>query len=146
MRLNGRRLVVACAPGGILVAVVVLMALAAIVLMFGSRATTVAGGARNTQQQASSSSLTGAPQGVVSAYHRLPLIFEPNQGQSDPQVKFLARGSGYGLFLTVDKAVLTLRHSATGNRRSLPASSVVSMTLDGASANPTVSGADQLPG
>lgn len=146
MRLNGRRLVVACAPGGILVAVVVLMALAAIVLMFGSRATTVAGGARNTQQQASSSSLTGAPQGVVSAYHRLPLIFEPNLGQSDPQVKFLARGSGYGLFLTVDKAVLTLRHSATGNRRSLPASSVVSMTLDGASANPTVSGADQLPG
>ena len=33
----------------------------------------------------------------------LPMFFEPNQGQTDPQVKFLARGSGYGLFLTADK-------------------------------------------
>ena len=35
----------------------------------------------------------------------LPLFFEPNQGQTAPQVKFLARGSGYGLFLTADEAV-----------------------------------------
>ncbi len=34
--------------------------------------------------------------------------FEPNQGQTDPQVKFLARGAGYGVFLTPDQAVLTL--------------------------------------
>ena len=31
-----------------------------------------------------------------------PLVFEANQGQSDSQVKFLARGAGYGLFLTSD--------------------------------------------
>ena len=31
----------------------------------------------------------------------LPLFFEPNQGQTAPQVKFLARGAGYGLFLEV---------------------------------------------
>ena len=30
----------------------------------------------------------------------LPLVFEANQGQTDSRVKFLARGSGYGLFLT----------------------------------------------
>ena len=36
----------------------------------------------------------------------LPLSFEPNRGQTDPQVKFLARGSGYGLYLTSGEAVL----------------------------------------
>src|SRR5688500_14061129 len=35
-----------------------------------------------------------------------PLRFEPNRGQSDPRVRFLARGTGYGLFLTDDEAVM----------------------------------------
>ncbi len=39
-------------------------------------------------------------QQVLVAYGKLPLIFETNQGQTDPQVKFLSRGSGYTLFLT----------------------------------------------
>ncbi|HKV11618.1 MAG TPA: SBBP repeat-containing protein [Thermoanaerobaculia bacterium] len=39
---------------------------------------------------------------------RAPLSFEPNVGQSDPEVRFLARGSGYALFLTRDEAVLAL--------------------------------------
>src|SRR5271169_251668 len=39
---------------------------------------------------------------------QLPLIFEPNQGQADPQVKFLARGAGYGLFLDATSAVLAM--------------------------------------
>ena len=30
----------------------------------------------------------------------LPLSFERNQGQTDAQVKFLARGNGYAVFLT----------------------------------------------
>ena len=51
------------------------------------------------------------PQQAVSSVS-VPLFFEPNLGQTDPQVKFLARGSGYGLFLTADEAVLELRHSA----------------------------------
>ena len=33
-------------------------------------------------------------------FAKLPLVFESNQGQSHPQVKFLTHGSGYGLFLT----------------------------------------------
>jgi hypothetical protein len=33
-------------------------------------------------------------------YGRLPLSFEVNQGQTDAQVSFLARGQGYTLFLT----------------------------------------------
>jgi hypothetical protein len=46
---------------------------------------------------------------VVDAYGKLPLSFETNQGQSDAQVKFLSRGSGYTLFLTSSQAVLLLQ-------------------------------------
>jgi hypothetical protein len=45
---------------------------------------------------------------VQAAYGKLPLHFEANQGQSDEQVKFLSRGSGYTLFLTPTEAVLAL--------------------------------------
>jgi hypothetical protein len=41
----------------------------------------------------------------------LPLAFEANQGQTDPTVKYIARGSGYTVFLTESDAVLAL-HSA----------------------------------
>src|SRR6266480_3458135 len=48
---------------------------------------------------------------IVEGYGKLPLAFEANQGQSDPQVKFLSRGAGYSLFLTADTAVLSLQPS-----------------------------------
>lgn len=38
----------------------------------------------------------------------MPLRFEPNRGQTDSRVKFLARGDGYSLFLTETEAVLKL--------------------------------------
>ncbi len=41
----------------------------------------------------------------------LPLAFEANQGQTDPTVKYIARGSGYTVFLTEREAVFAL-HSA----------------------------------
>src|SRR5207237_644774 len=37
-----------------------------------------------------------------------PMSFEINQGQSDPQVQFLARGGGYNLFLSGAEATLVL--------------------------------------
>ena len=43
---------------------------------------------------------------LSGVYGTLPLSFERNQGQSDDQVKFLSRGSGYSLFLTSTEAVL----------------------------------------
>jgi hypothetical protein len=49
---------------------------------------------------------------VVDAYGKLPLNFEANQGQSDAQVKFLSRGSGYTLFLTSTDAVFLLQKGA----------------------------------
>jgi len=81
----------------------------------------------------------------------LPLFFEPNQGQTDPRVKFLARGAGYGLFLTADEAVLQLQQPVIGSPRHAPSSqrassSVIRMRLDGANSSARVSGASPLPG
>ena len=70
---------------------------------------------------------------------QLPLSFEPNQGQTDSQVRFLARGAGYGLFLTSNQAVLRLR--AAGK-----SSSVLSMQLSGINPGATATGNSQLPG
>ncbi len=45
----------------------------------------------------------------IKDYGKLPLVFEPNQGQTDPRAKFICRGSGYSLFLCPDEAVLVLK-------------------------------------
>jgi hypothetical protein len=81
----------------------------------------------------------------------LPMFFEPNQGQTAPQVKFLARGSGYGLFLTAQEAVLqlqpaTVSHSQSAGGSQTPASSVIRMRLDRSNASPRISGAEPLLG
>ena len=69
-------------------------------------------------------------------FGRLPLSFEPNQGQADSRVKFLARGHGYALFLTNDGAVFTFSETKTA----------VHMRLQNAATSPQISGVDQLPG
>ena len=51
-----------------------------------------------------------APARVKADYGKLPLSFEANQGQTDSQVKFLARGSGYALFFTANETVLRYRN------------------------------------
>lgn len=51
----------------------------------------------------------GSPVDQRANYGKLPLAFEPNVGQTDPQVQFLARGSGYNLFITSHEAVLVLK-------------------------------------
>ena len=88
----------------------------------------------------------------------VPLFFEPNQGQTDPRVKFLARGRGYGLFLTADEAVLELQPAVVKAQRSASSShisdlnserspsSVIRMRLAGAKSSARVSGASPLPG
>src|SRR5215210_3765813 len=37
----------------------------------------------------------------------LPLAFEPNRGQTDGRVSYLARAAGYALFLTAEGAVMS---------------------------------------
>src|SRR5512145_1607004 len=56
-------------------------------------------------------------QGIVETYGRLPMSFEVNQGQTDPQVRFLSRGSGYTLFLARTEAVLALRKATAQKSR-----------------------------
>ncbi len=96
---------------------------------------------------------------VRDAYGHLPLSFEENRGQTDAQVKFLARGGGYSLFLTPSEAVLKLRApSSSKNPKpgAMPIAfhpedgkqklSVVRIQLEGANPNSTASGVDALPG
>jgi uncharacterized repeat protein (TIGR01451 family) len=80
-------------------------------------------------------------QGVLG---QLPLIFEPNQGQAQSGVKFLARGQGYGLFLDPNGAMLTLRSAPQSG--SNPIEEFVSMRLVGANSNAQIAGADPLSG
>ncbi len=63
------------------------------------------------------------------------LSFEPNRGQTAPAVDYLARGPGYGVFLTAGEAVL-----AFGDR------TPVRLRLLGASPAPEVTGLGGLPG
>src|SRR5438093_5070067 len=94
---------------------------------------------------------------VLAAYGKLPLSFEANQGQTDPQVKFLSRGRGYTLFLTPTEAVLTLTKADAHAKRRLSgdatlvepekrAGTVLRMRLVGANPAPEVAGVGELPG
>ncbi len=79
------------------------------------------------------------PQHVRAAFGRLPMSFEPNQGQSDARVKFLAHGNGYGLYLTSNEAVLAL--PPRGKTRP-----VVEMQFSGANQAADLAGTALLPG
>lgn len=49
---------------------------------------------------------------IGAGFDALPVAFEANHGQIDPQVKYMARGNGYTLFLTGNEAVLAVRSSS----------------------------------
>jgi hypothetical protein len=51
------------------------------------------------------------PQGLLRKFAQVPLSFEPNRGQFDSRVKFVARGADYGLFLS--GAQTTIVHQGT---------------------------------
>ena len=103
--------------------------------------------------------LAAAPR-IAAGYGRLPLQFEPNQGQTDPRVRFLSRTSGGTLFLTDSEAVLVLAGSAKCEVRSAKArpplrtphsalrtsGTVLRMKLLGAAGRPTFAAEERLPG
>jgi uncharacterized protein (TIGR03437 family) len=83
----------------------------------------------------------GLPQAqIAGAYRRLPMSFEPNGGLPDSHVNYLARGSGYVLFLTPGGATISLRE--TGK------TSPSQMTIELIRGNPAAQaeGLDVLPG
>jgi uncharacterized repeat protein (TIGR01451 family) len=81
-------------------------------------------------------------------YGALPLHFEPNQGQTNSAVSFLARGEGYTLFLTNTEAVMAFNqnekdddlHGQTSSR------AVLRMRLIGSATDAPIEGRAQLPG
>ncbi len=99
---------------------------------------------------------------VRATLNALPLGFEANQGQSDPQVKYLARGDGYTLFLTQNDAVFAVDSfspadgAASSSRASsmhahAPAhgqekSAAIHMHFLGAKSRPELAAGTPLPG
>ena len=62
-----------------------------------------------TSHKAAAPALNAEQRGRVRAsLDALPLAFEANQGQTDPQVKYTARGNGYSVFLTSNDAVFAI--------------------------------------
>lgn len=108
--------------------------------------------------------LAGAPgqaaPAIHTSYSRLPLSFERAPDASARGARFLARGSGYGLFLTGSEAILSLAsqqmapqstQEILGRRAAFaPAArssaAVLRMKLLGANATPRISGINRLPG
>lgn len=108
---------------------------------------------------------------VNASYAALPLAFEPNVGQTDPQVRYVARGRGYSLFVTSTSAYFAvpvpshpsrvesahqeidlgrgkrefLRDARpAGEQRNAVAS--IEMDLLGSNLQPQIGGENQLPG
>ena len=102
-----------------------------------------------------------AKSNVVATMMKAPLSFEANQGQTDKSVNFIARGSGYTLFLTPTESVMVLQQQREAKEQgsdktaSDPLSmtepapikqSVVRMKLEGANPAPAIDGMEKLPG
>ena len=91
------------------------VALLALVLGGGVDARASAASSRSTLATGSPGAAPAPDSEAIAArLAALPLRFEANRGQFDPRVSFLARGSGYELFLTPDGATLVLRRGSEG--------------------------------
>jgi hypothetical protein len=100
---------------------------------------------------------------VKASFAGLPLGFEQNYGQTDPQVKYMAHANGYTLFLTNHDAVFAFHAKSPTSQRptghgplALQAKSesqaqpnseaAVRMQLVGGNSNALLTASDQLPG
>jgi Beta-propeller repeat len=109
--------------------------------------------------------VTPAARGRIQAsFAALPLAFERNQGQTDAQVKYMARGNGYTLFLTANDAVFSLHSQSAKSEPSAvrrapelrakshqrhaqkDSAAVVRMQLVGGNSLAKVAASAQLPG
>jgi hypothetical protein len=77
---------------------------------------------------------------TLADYGHVPLAFEPNQGQADAVVNYLARGSDYALFLTDTATVLSLQQPGAAG------SDLLRLQMVGGNPAPAVQALDQLPG
>ena len=124
-------------------------------LFLGSIATPSHGGIRQSSNTPKASAATAAETSSPNAsssraaqksralrnYQKAPLSFEPNRGQANPSVKYLARGVGYQLHLTSTEAVLFLKGGKDQSD-----DDVLRMKLLGSNSDAKVSGEEMLPG
>lgn len=100
---------------------------------------------------------------IRASFSALPLAFEANQGQTDAQVNYIARGKGYTVFLTPTDTVFAL-HSSSGSAKSSPLnrfgrtpqpaaastkkdlSAAIHMQLVGGNPQAQIAGTEKLPG
>lgn len=87
---------------------------AMVVLAFSTIVTVCLSGQESRQKVSSGESHVIGPSGS-------PISFEPNQGQADDQVRFMARGPGYSLYLSGDGATFSFESDsrATAAKRFL---------------------------
>jgi hypothetical protein len=94
---------------------------------------------------------------LMAARLKAPMSFEANQGQTDQSVNFIARGSGYTVFLMPTEAVMVLQqrepqqsldnHDPLAPTEPAPIKqSVVRMKLGEANPIPSIEGREKLPG
>ena len=99
-----------------------------------------------------------APARLQAGYGKLPLTFEPNQGQADAGVDYIVRGRPFNLYLTAGRATLALRPrlgvlahmpiiagGAEVEGSSRDSRPVVHMQLAGSNPNSPSSGLEKLP-
>src|ERR1700683_445153 len=89
---------------------------------------------------------------------QLPLFFEANQGQTDPSVRYVARGNGYTMFLTPTETVFVEEKTKARSEdkfssgfgllhaNAKTSADVLKMQLDGANPAPEFSGLEGMPG
>ena len=101
----------------------------------------------------------------LKAYGKLPLRFEENIGQTSREVRYVAHGGKYELFLTAQEAVMALRPSghldfsprhrfatlrnlreSRQNARQAKQMTALGLKLEGSNPQPKITGVDQLPG
>jgi hypothetical protein len=81
-----------------------------------------------------------------SSLNALPLTFEPNQGQVDANVRFLARGSSYAILLEGNKTVLVIPRDKSPHESAQEKPSVVTLELLNSDRQATSEGLNVLPG
>jgi uncharacterized protein (TIGR03437 family) len=87
----------------------------------------------------------------AAQFAKVPLSFEPNQGQADSTVQFLSRGDGYALFLTPGTVVLNLerrqlRPAAAAKTPEAASVGTLRMSLVGANPQAGAVGLSPQPG
>lgn len=126
-------------PARVKLAAGLLLVLGSLIAVVASPAASSSSHARGVSTSTDKGGRSGpAEAGPGKTLGKLPVRFEANVGQTDPEVEFLARGSGYTVFLTRTAAVLSLARPGSAD--------VVRLSLAGGNEHPELVGLERLEG